>query len=70
MKLRVDYRLAERDQFQGLDELLTRDVLGQEAKDACLQCEHDVLCSVKLGKDDRSNRRVCRNDPSHQVVCG
>jgi hypothetical protein len=36
MKLRVDYRLAERDQFQGLDELLTRDVQGHEAKDTCL----------------------------------
>jgi hypothetical protein len=32
MKLRVDYRLAEHDQFEGLDELLTRDVLGQETK--------------------------------------
>jgi hypothetical protein len=31
MKLRVDYRLAERDQFEGLDELLTGDVLAEEA---------------------------------------
>ena len=70
MKLRVEYRLAERDQFQGLDELLTRDVLAQEAKGACRQCEHDIFRSVRRGKDDRSNRRICRNHPSHQVVCG
>ena len=31
MKLRVDYRLAEHDQFEGLDELLAGDVLAQEA---------------------------------------
>jgi hypothetical protein len=30
----VDYRLAEPDQFEGLDELLTWDILAQEAKDA------------------------------------
>ena len=57
MRLRADYHLAEHDQFQALDELLTGDVLAQEAKAPASNAGTISFGGVRCGKDDRSNRK-------------